>query len=134
MQNNKSASSSKFILVTPAKNEAKFIEETIKSVVKQSKLPEKWVIVSDGSTDSTDDIVESYTKKHSFITLVKARPGEKRNLGSRAKAILTGFEEVKDLKVDFMAVLDADISLNPDYYEKIIEKLLEKRTKSHKKK
>ena len=46
-----------YVLVTPARNEADFIEETLKSVTSQSVLPLKWVIVSDGSTDGTDDIV-----------------------------------------------------------------------------
>ena len=49
-----------FVLITPARNEAAFIELTIQSVVGQTVLPLKWVIVSDGSTDGTDDIVKRY--------------------------------------------------------------------------
>ena len=51
----------KYVLITPARNEAKFIELTLKSMVAQTVLPLKWVIVSDGSTDGTDDIVKKYT-------------------------------------------------------------------------
>jgi glycosyltransferase involved in cell wall biosynthesis len=50
-----------YVLITPARNEADFIEAVIQSVVSQTARPMKWVIVSDGSTDSTDRIVEKYT-------------------------------------------------------------------------
>ena len=60
----------KYVLVTAAKNEELFIEMTIFSVLKQSILPEKWVIVSDGSTDSTEEIVKKYSAKHGFIKLI----------------------------------------------------------------
>ena len=56
-----------YVLVTPARNEAKFIELTLKSVVAQTVRPLKWVIVSDGSTDGTDDIVQKYVSRHSWI-------------------------------------------------------------------
>ena len=49
-----------YVLITPARNEAQFIELTIKSVIAQTSKPIKWVIVSDGSTDGTDEIVSRY--------------------------------------------------------------------------
>jgi len=59
-----------YALITPARNEAKFIELTIKSVAAQTLLPIKWVVVSDGSTDGTDDIVRRYAAIHPWIELV----------------------------------------------------------------
>src|SRR5690349_10136977 len=60
-----------YVIVTPARNEAQFVESTIKSVITQTKRPLKWVIVSDGSTDGTDDIVRKYAADHSWIELVR---------------------------------------------------------------
>ena len=55
---------SRYVIVTPARNEAQFIELTLKSVLEQTILPLKWVIVSDGSTDGTDEIVKKYASDH----------------------------------------------------------------------
>ena len=56
-----------YVIVTPARNEAQYIEKTIESVISQTLLPKRWVIVSDGSTDATDDIVKRYAAKCDFI-------------------------------------------------------------------
>ena len=56
----------KYVLITPARNEAQFIELTMKSVVAQTARPIKWIIVSDGSTDGTDEIVCKYATNHSM--------------------------------------------------------------------
>jgi glycosyltransferase involved in cell wall biosynthesis len=56
----------KYVLITPARNEPAFIEQTIKSVIQQTILPLKWVIVSDGSTDGTDEIVKRYAVNHDW--------------------------------------------------------------------
>ena len=56
-----------YVLITPARNEAQFIELTLKSVVAQTVRPKKWVIVSDGSTDGTDNIVSSYAAQRGWI-------------------------------------------------------------------
>ena len=50
----------KYVLITPARNEEEFIEKTILSVISQTVLPQKWIIVSDHSTDRTNEIVEKY--------------------------------------------------------------------------
>ena len=60
----------RYVLITPARNEAAFIEKTIESVVAQTIRPVRWVIVSDGSTDGTDDIVRKHAAKHDWIELV----------------------------------------------------------------
>jgi len=49
-----------YVLITPARNEEAFIEKTLQSVIKQTILPAKWVIVNDGSTDATSSIVRPY--------------------------------------------------------------------------
>ncbi|MEL6820905.1 MAG: glycosyltransferase family A protein, partial [Calditrichota bacterium] len=60
----------KYVLITPARNEEAYLEKTIQSVIAQTILPEQWIIVSDGSTDRTDEIAAGYAEKHSFIQLI----------------------------------------------------------------
>ena len=111
----------KYALVTPAKNEEAFIERTLASVVAQTIKPVQWIIVSDGSTDSTDDIVRRYAKDYSFIQLLR-REGEGRNFGNKVYAFQEGYEALQSFDFDFIGNLDADIELPSDYYESILAK------------
>src|SRR5438105_15545254 len=69
----------RLVLITPARNEAAFIEQTIKSVINQSIRPIKWVIVSDGSTDGTDEIVSKYCDRYSWMEAVFLPPRTERH-------------------------------------------------------
>ncbi len=113
---------SKYILITPARNEEDYIEKTIKSVISQKILPERWIIVSDGSTDRTDEIVGQYAKAHSFIVLYRSPNDGTRNFGSKAKAVEFGYEQAKSLDFDYVGNLDADVSFDPDYFPNLIKK------------
>ena len=79
-----------YVLVTAARNEAEFIELTIKSVVAQTIRPLKWVIVSDGSTDGTDEIVRSYARDYPWIDLVRMPARRERHFAGKAYAFNTG--------------------------------------------
>ena len=61
----------KYVLVTPVRNEERFIEKTLASVCAQTLLPERWVIVDDGSNDRTPDIVKKYAREYPWIELVR---------------------------------------------------------------
>jgi len=111
-----------YVLVTPARNEEAYIEKTLQSVITQTLIPKKWVIVSDGSSDRTDEIVSKYAADYGFIQLLRADNDAKRNFSSKVKAIMAGINEIKDLKYQFIGNLDADVSFNPHYFECIIEK------------
>lgn len=111
-----------YILITAARNEEAFIEKTIKSVIAQTILPLEWVIVSDGSTDKTDEIVESYCAKFEFIKL-RRRSGEKiRSFGSKAKAVMFAYNTLENLDFEYIGNLDADMSFDSTYYENILNK------------
>jgi poly-beta-1,6-N-acetyl-D-glucosamine synthase len=114
-----------YIIITPAKNESEYIGKTIESVVNQSVKPLVWVIVDDGSTDSTAEIVKSYQNRFPFIKLVNRASEEKRNFGNKVFAIKRGFEEVKDLDYKYYCNLDADVSFESDYFEVLVNKLEE---------
>jgi poly-beta-1,6-N-acetyl-D-glucosamine synthase len=111
-----------YVLVTAARNEDSYIEKTIKAVVSQTILPRKWIIVSDGSTDRTDEIVQKYGKKYKFIKLVQKKGQEIRDFSSKVYALHAGFEEIKNIDYEFIGVLDADVTFEPDYYENMLKK------------
>jgi poly-beta-1,6-N-acetyl-D-glucosamine synthase len=115
----------KYVLITPAHNEAAFIEQTLKSVIAQTALPERWVIVDDGSTDETGEIVESYARKQRWIQLVRRQQRRDRNFAGKARAFNAGFERVRELPFDVVGNLDADVSFEPDYFEFLLGKFSE---------
>src|SRR6266851_4893071 len=84
-----------YALVTPARNEAAFIELTLKSVVQQTIRPVRWVIVSDGSTDGTDEIVKKYAAEHDWIELVRAPERSDRHFAGKVHAFNLGYEKVR---------------------------------------
>ena len=119
---------SNYVLITAARNEEKYIEETIKSVISQTILPQKWVIVSDGSTDKTDEIVLRYSAQHVFIKFIRREAKtEGVNFSSKVYALYEGYDQVKKIEYDFIGVLDGDVTFSPFYYEHILTKFKENR-------
>jgi len=114
-----------YVLVTAAQNEEDYIEKTIKSVISQTILPKRWVIVSDGSTDCTDLIVENYLEIYDFMQLLRKEDDRSRNFASKVYAIRAGVEYLSDVEYDFIGNLDADVSFEPDYYERVLTKFKE---------
>lgn len=113
----------KYIIITPAYNEAEYIEQTIEGVLAQTILPYKWVIVDDGSTDDTARIIQKYAEEHKWIRYIyRTRESDQSYYRSNVYAIMVGYEQVKKTDYDFLAVLDADISLPKDYYERIFDR------------
>jgi glycosyltransferase involved in cell wall biosynthesis len=114
-----------YVLITPARNEAEFIELTIKSVVAQTVQPMKWVIVSDGSTDGTDEIVKKYTGDYPWIELIRMPERRERHFAGKVQAFNAGYASVKDLAYEVIGSLDADISFDEDYFSFLLRKLVE---------
>ena len=106
-----------YVLITPARNEETFIEKTIQSMIKQTVLPVKWVIVNDGSTDATSSIVRPYLADHQWIELVDLPVRKERNFAAKVYAFNAGQERVKDLEYKVIGNLDADVSLDADHFE-----------------
>jgi biofilm PGA synthesis N-glycosyltransferase PgaC len=115
----------KYVLITPARNEEKLITKTLDSMVVQTLSPERWVIVDDGSTDHTAEIVESYAKRYPWIELVRRVQDRERNFASKAHSVNTGLERVNSLQFDIMGNLDADVSFESDYMEFLMRKFFE---------
>jgi len=113
----------KYVVITPARNEARFIALTLKSVTNQTVLPRKWVIVSDGSTDGTDDIVKKYMARHPWIELVRMPERAERHFAGKVHAFNAGYAKVRDTENDIIVSLDADISFENDYFAFLLEKM-----------
>jgi len=113
----------KYVLITPARNEAEFIELTLQSMVKQTLRPLKWVVVSDGSTDATDEIVRKYLPEHDWIELLRMPERVERHFAGKVHAFNAGYERVKALDFDIVGNLDADVSFEPDHFEFLIGKM-----------
>jgi poly-beta-1,6-N-acetyl-D-glucosamine synthase len=113
----------RYVLITPARNEARFISETILSVISQSVKPYIWIIVSDGSTDATDSIARNYCAQHAFIRLIRNDKAGDRDFGSKSRAFAIGYKSIQQEDFAFVGNLDADITVDSGYYAKVIQRL-----------
>jgi biofilm PGA synthesis N-glycosyltransferase PgaC len=107
---------SRYVIVTAAHNEEAFLELTIRSVLAQSLRPVRWVIVSDRSTDRTDQIAASFAAQHDFIRFIRRDHSLSRGSASKITALLGAIEQLGDCDYDFIANLDGDVSFEPDYF------------------
>ena len=115
----------KYVLITAARNEEAFIESTIQSVVAQTILPQRWVILDDGSTDRTAEIAEQYVRVHPWIDLVRRDRRQDRSFAGKAYAVNSALERMRDIEFEVVCNLDADVSFAPDYVEFILKKFSE---------
>ena len=108
-----------YYIIIPTYNEEKFISLTLQSLVEQTVLPSKVVVVNDGSTDKTEEIIQLLTEKHSFITLVNKTSESIHLPGSKViQAFNKGLETIDD-NYDFIVKADADLIFPPNYFETI---------------
>ena len=110
-----------YVILTAARNEAEYIKLTLDSVVAQTAQPVRWLVVSDGSTDATDELVAACAAAHPCVRLLRARDADaNRNFGSKARAINWAYEQLQGEAFDLVGILDADVSFGPDYYARLI--------------
>jgi glycosyltransferase involved in cell wall biosynthesis len=114
-----------YVIITPARNEEAFIENTLESVIRQTVRPQRWVIVNDGSTDSTAAIVRPYVAKHPWIELVDLPIRKERHFAAKVYAFNAGLERVKDIDYSVIGNLDADVTLDQDHFEFLMGKFNE---------
>jgi glycosyltransferase involved in cell wall biosynthesis len=110
---------SRYVLITAARNEEKHIEKTIASVLAQTVLPVKWIIVSDGSTDATDHLVRKHTEGKSWIQLLRMPEHHDRQFAAKVHAFNAGYRHITNAKIEYDIIgnLDADISFQKDFFE-----------------
>lgn len=109
-----------YVLVTAAYNEERHIADTLRSVTSQTLLPRRWIVVSDGSTDKTDEIIRTWTSRYPFIDFVRVEKTERHNFAAKVHALRRGFARLESVDHDFVGVLDADVSFEPDYFVRLL--------------
>ena len=114
-----------YVLITPARNEGEFLETTIQCVAKQTALPLRWVIVNDGSTDDTAAIAACYAAKYDWITIVDLPARQERNFAAKVYAFRAGQEKLTGIDYKVIGNLDADVSLEPNHFEFLMNKFQE---------
>ena len=114
-----------YVLMTAAHNEENFIEGVLTSVVAQTLLPKRWVIVSDNSSDRTDEIVAEYARRHAFIHLLRVERSPGRNFGSKVLALRHAEKLLEGMDFEFIGNLDADVFLERSYFEELIRRFRE---------
>jgi biofilm PGA synthesis N-glycosyltransferase PgaC len=112
----------RYVLISPSRNEARFIECTLQSVISQTVLPLKWVIVNDGSTDDTATIVARYTERYAWIELVNRPARKERHFAGKVHAFNAGLDRVSQLPFDIIGNLDTDVTLDKDHFEFLLSK------------
>jgi cellulose synthase/poly-beta-1,6-N-acetylglucosamine synthase-like glycosyltransferase len=110
-----------YLLITAAHNEQDYIEKTILSVINQLHKPAEWIIVSDGSNDATESIVNKYASENSFIKLSINNRKEGRDFASKVYALNIGIQNIHTSEYNYVGILDADVSFEKDYYSSLIE-------------
>ena len=113
-----------YCLISPARNEAKYIKKTLDSVLAQTVLPKRWIIIDDGSTDETPDILAEYAGSHDFIEVHRRQDRGRRVLGGAVVEVFDyGLELLADDPVEFVCKLDVDLILPPRYFERLLEEM-----------
>jgi len=118
--------SSNYVIISPCRNEADYVKNTLDSVVEQSVLPDLWVIVDDGSTDDTPQILAEYAGKYSFIRVVTRENRGHRSVGPGViEAFYAGLDTVELKQFSFLCKLDLDLIMPPRYFETLINRMQE---------
>jgi glycosyltransferase involved in cell wall biosynthesis len=116
--------SRRYVLISPARNEAAFAQLTIDCVVNQTVRPALWVIVDDGSDDATPTIVDQAAKQHDFIKVIHRPDRGRRSIGPGViDAFAAGLEQVDLSQFDYLCKCDLDLILPHDYFEQLIERM-----------
>lgn len=111
-----------YAIVTAAYNEAAIIEHTLRSMEAQTVRPELWVLVSDGSTDGTDEIARRYAARMPFLQVMRIDRDPGRTFVSKVHAVRAGFARLAQVPCAFVGNLDADLSFGPDYFAQLLQK------------
>jgi poly-beta-1,6-N-acetyl-D-glucosamine synthase len=117
----------RYVVITPVRDEEEYLERTIRSVIGQTVRPAEWVIVDDGSTDRTGEIIDKYAGKYDWIrALHRVNRGFRQPGGGVVETFYDGYGSLVSRDWNFVVKLDGDLSFEPDYFEKILTRFLAK--------
>src|SRR5438309_9455100 len=107
----------RYVLITPSRNEARFIEQTLESVIYQTVLPTKWAIVNDGSTDASGEMAARYAAQYSWIEIVNCPVRKERHFAAKDEAFKVGLARVNELEYEHIGNLHVDVSFAREHFE-----------------
>lgn len=111
----------RLLIITPARDEARFIQRTIQSLADQTWRPDRWVIVDDGSTDGMGEIARQAAEKYPWIRVITRQSAERKVGPGVVDAFYEGLASENINDFDFVCKLDADIEFAPDYFARLLE-------------
>jgi glycosyltransferase involved in cell wall biosynthesis len=116
--------SRRYVLISPCRDEADFMRQTLDTVIAQSVRPTKWVIVDDGSTDDTPRILREYAQQHPWIEVVTRSDRGRRAVGPGViEAFYAGYVTINPDDYHYLCKLDLDLRLPPRYFEILMERM-----------
>jgi biofilm PGA synthesis N-glycosyltransferase PgaC len=113
----------RYIVVSPVRNEAQFARRTLDSMVAQTVPPAQWIIVDDGSTDATPEILADYARRYDFIKVVTRADRGARWVGGGVVETFNEGLAAADVEYDYLCKLDMDLDLPPRYFERLLEEM-----------
>ena len=112
---------SKIVIISPVRNEEKFISGIINSAIAQTVKPVEWIIVDDGSSDRTFEIASEAARLFDWIHIIKKIDRGFRAVGPGViEAFYYGFERIQTQNYDYICKMDADLELQPKYFETLL--------------
>ena len=113
-----------YVLISPCRDEAAYMRETLDSVIAQSLRPARWVIVDDGSTDETPRILAEYARRHDWIQIVTVGDRGRRSVGPGVvEAFYAGYRTINPDDYEYLCKLDLDLRLPPRYFEILVARM-----------
>ena len=113
-----------YALISPCRNEAAYMRQTLDSIVQQSRRPARWVIVDDGSSDATASILSEYSGRHEWISIVRRADRGHRAVGPGVvDAFYAGFEQLDITRYEFVGKVDLDLRLPQRYFEILMARM-----------
>jgi len=113
-----------YVLISPCRDEADYMRQTLDTVIAQSMRPAKWIIVDDGSTDESPKILSEYASRHDWINILTRSNRGRRAVGPGViDAFYTGLDAINLDDFDYLCKLDLDLELPPTYFERVISKM-----------
>jgi poly-beta-1,6-N-acetyl-D-glucosamine synthase len=110
-----------YVIISPVRNEAKYLPLTVEAVAKQTILPRRWIIVDDGSQDETGAIAEAAAAKYDWIQVVhRSDRGYRQPGGGVVETFYDGYNQLGALEWQFVVKLDGDLSFAPDYFARCL--------------
>lgn len=129
MRDNPDGNQVKYVVISPVRNEERCIEGVLRSMINQTILPQAWVIVDDGSTDRTAEIIAPYVQQYPFIKFFRKEPVVKAkqkgyiglNHAAAVKTFNYGISRIDGVDFGYIAKVDGDISFDKDYFERLLK-------------